>query len=188
MPFKRRKGEILCDLTVVWRRRRMDGADIRRSKRGWRPSQHLLPIPKMFDPDWQTRTGRNKCNLLAMCSATGIFRKKDTKILWTMSDEKWWYGLVLRTFAKMCPALGIDKEVFTCHHKKHIGKPQSLTLTLCINTTLNPIAYLISLKAKVMAHATVGYCFTSSPEAGGEGVLIGLHRCQSIIQGKPKEA
>jgi hypothetical protein len=43
------------------------------------------------------------------------------KILWTMSDENWWYGLVLRTFAKMCPALGIDKEVFTCHHKKHIG-------------------------------------------------------------------
>ena len=28
-----------------------------------------------------------------------------TKLLWTMSDEKWWHGLVLRTFAKMCPAL-----------------------------------------------------------------------------------
>jgi hypothetical protein len=47
---------------------------------------------------------------------------KNTKILWTMSDEKWWYGFVLRTFAKMYPALGINKEVFTCHHKKHIGK------------------------------------------------------------------
>ncbi len=33
------------------------------------------------------------------------------KILWTMSDEKWWFGLVARTFAKMCPALGIKKEV-----------------------------------------------------------------------------
>ena len=32
---------------------------------------------------------------------------RTTKILWTMSDEKWWHGLVLRTFAKMCPALGI---------------------------------------------------------------------------------
>jgi hypothetical protein len=52
------------------------------------------------------------------------------KVLWTMSDEKWWHGLVLRTFSKMCPALGIDKESFTCHHKNHIGK--------------------------VMAHATVG--------------------------------
>jgi hypothetical protein len=49
------------------------------------------------------------------------------KILWTMSDEKWWYGLILRTFAKMCPALGIEKEVFTCHHKKHIGKVTPLS-------------------------------------------------------------
>jgi hypothetical protein len=44
------------------------------------------------------------------------------KILWTMSDEKWWFGLVSRTFAKMCPALGIKKEVFAVHHKKHIAK------------------------------------------------------------------
>jgi hypothetical protein len=47
-----------------------------------------------------------------------------------MSDEEWWFGLVSRTFAKMCPALGIEKEVFSVHHKKHISK--------------------------VMAHATVG--------------------------------
>ncbi len=46
----------------------------------------------------------------------------DTRILWTMSDEKWWFGLVSRTFAKMCPALGIAKEVFAVHHKKHISK------------------------------------------------------------------
>jgi hypothetical protein len=39
-----------------------------------------------------------------------------------MSDEKWWFGLVSRTFAKMCPALGIEKEVFAVHHKKHISK------------------------------------------------------------------
>jgi hypothetical protein len=39
-----------------------------------------------------------------------------------MSDEKWWFGLVSRTFAKMCPALGIKKEVFAVHHKKHIAK------------------------------------------------------------------
>ena len=56
---------------------------------------------------------------------------KDTKVLWTMSDEKWWFGLVSRAYAKMCPALGIDKEIFSVHHKKHIGK--------------------------VMAHATVGF-------------------------------
>ena len=78
---------------------------------------------------------------------------KDVKYLWTMSDEKWWFGLVSRTFAKMCPALGIEKEVFSVHHKKHI--------------------------AKVMAHATVGYCFTGDPEYGGDGLLILLQRCQA---------
>ncbi len=31
-----------------------------------------------------------------------------------------------------------------------------------------------------MAHATVGYCFTGTPEFGGEGLLIGLHRCQAF--------
>ena len=79
---------------------------------------------------------------------------ENLKVLWTMSDEKWWFGLVSRTFAKMCPALGIEKEVFSVHHKKHISK--------------------------VMAHATVGYCFTGSPENGGEGCLIKLQRCQAF--------
>jgi hypothetical protein len=32
---------------------------------------------------------------------------------------------------------------------------------------------------KVMAHATVGYCFTGDPENGGDGLLIQLQRCQS---------
>ena len=31
-----------------------------------------------------------------------------------------------------------------------------------------------------MAHATVGYCFDGSPENGGEGLLIGLNRCQAF--------
>ncbi len=75
-------------------------------------------------------------------------------VLWTMSDEKWWFGLVSRTFAKMCPALGIDKEVFAVHHKNHIKK--------------------------LMAHATVGCYFTGSPENGGEGILIQLQRCQAF--------
>ncbi len=30
-----------------------------------------------------------------------------------------------------------------------------------------------------MAHATVGYCFDDNPENGGEGLLIGLNRCQA---------
>jgi hypothetical protein len=32
---------------------------------------------------------------------------------------------------------------------------------------------------KVMAHATVGYCFSGSPESGGEELLIKLQRCQA---------
>ena len=79
---------------------------------------------------------------------------RDQKFLWTMSDEKWWFGLVARSFAKMCPALGIEKEVFSVHHKKHI--------------------------AKVMAHATVGYFFNEDPENGGDGVLIQMQRCQAF--------
>ncbi len=31
-----------------------------------------------------------------------------------------------------------------------------------------------------MAHATVGYCFTGSPEVGGIRLLVGLHRCQAF--------
>ena len=31
-----------------------------------------------------------------------------------------------------------------------------------------------------MAHATVGYCFDGTPENGGEGLLIGLNRCQAF--------
>jgi hypothetical protein len=69
------------------------------------------------------------------------------------SDEKWFYGLVARTFAKTCESLGIPKQSFSCQHKSHI--------------------------TKVMGHGTVGYCFTNDPELGGTGYLIGLHRCQS---------
>jgi hypothetical protein len=56
-----------------------------------------------------------------------------------MSDEKWWGGLVVaRTFAKLCPELGIDEASFIVHHKEHI--------------------------TNVMEHATVGYLFTDDPE------------------------
>ena len=76
------------------------------------------------------------------------------KILWTMSDEKWWHGLVSRTFAKMCPELGVERSSFAVHHKSHIRK--------------------------VMGHATVGICFTDSPELGCEGYVINLTRCQGF--------
>jgi hypothetical protein len=31
----------------------------------------------------------------------------------------------------------------------------------------------------MVGHGTVGYCFHGDPELGGEGFLLGLHRCQS---------
>ncbi len=31
-----------------------------------------------------------------------------------------------------------------------------------------------------MAHATVGYLFDGNPENGGEGLLLGLNRCQAF--------
>jgi hypothetical protein len=69
-----------------------------------------------------------------------------------MSDEKWWFGLVARTFAKMCSELGVDKKAFPA--QSHINK--------------------------VMEHATVAYLFNDNPEEGGKGFLIGLHRCQNF--------
>jgi hypothetical protein len=45
-----------------------------------------------------------------------------TEILWCMSDRKWWFGLIARTFAKMCPELSVEKKSFSAHHKSHINK------------------------------------------------------------------
>jgi hypothetical protein len=55
------------------------------------------------------------------------------KVLWVMCDEKWFHGLVPRANAKACDELGIMKQTYSAHHKKHI--------------------------AKVMVHCTVAYCF-----------------------------
>jgi hypothetical protein len=62
--------------------------------------------------------------------------------------------LVPRCNAKTCEELGLHREAYSAHHKKHI--------------------------AKVMGHATVGYLFEDHVENGGEGLLIGLHRTQAI--------
>ena len=63
-----------------------------------------------------------------------------------VSDEKWFYGLVARTFAKACESLGIAKQSFSCQHKSHI--------------------------TKVMGHGTVGYCFDTDPELGYLGTIM----------------
>ncbi len=83
-----------------------------------------------------------------------------------MADEKWCarygdshfyedvHGMVTRTFAKMCPELGVERSSFTVHHKSHVRK--------------------------VMGHATVGICFTDSPELGCSGYVVSLNRCQGF--------
>ena len=77
-----------------------------------------------------------------------------TKILWIHSDEKWFHALVPRNNAKACTELGLARSSYSAHHKSHIGK--------------------------VMAHCTVGYCFDMNVEDGGDGFLIGLHRCANF--------
>jgi hypothetical protein len=76
------------------------------------------------------------------------------KILWIHSDEKWFHALVPRNNAKACAELGLPRESYSAHHKSHIGK--------------------------VMAHCTVGYYFDTNVESGGNGFLIGVHRCANF--------
>lgn len=74
----------------------------------------------------------------------------NAKILWVHFDEKWFKALVPRSNAKMCPALGIEKDSMSVHHKSHIEQ--------------------------VMMCACLFYAFEGSPENGGEGGKIGFHR------------
>jgi hypothetical protein len=52
----------------------------------------------------------------------GLDRVENKKILWLMCDEKWFSGLVPRTNAKACAELGIEKQSYSAHHKKHLAK------------------------------------------------------------------
>ncbi len=76
------------------------------------------------------------------------------KFLWIHSDDKWFHALVPRSNAKACEELGLLRESYSAHHKSHIGK--------------------------VMAHCTVGYYFDTDVEQGGQGFLLGLHRCANF--------
>jgi hypothetical protein len=142
MPYKRRRGEIVCGPTVVWKRRRMDFCAVQsfddRPKRISLLTQ-FVNVSMKSQPTFATdskkvRPGLTDGNRLkqvefarhVFCNWNLAISENDQNTLdhvCLMRNEKWWYGygLVLRTFAKMGPALGIDKKVFTCHHKKHIG-------------------------------------------------------------------
>ena len=60
----------------------------------------------------------------------------------------------MRNNAEACVELGLPRESYSAHHKSHIGK--------------------------VMVHCTVGYYFDSDVENGGDGFLIGVHRCANF--------
>jgi hypothetical protein len=61
-----------------------------------------------------------------------------------------------------------------CQGMSHIIPLNSTYATANYNLTYQP------LSLKVMAHATVGFCFEGNPDNGGEGLLIGLNRCQAF--------
>jgi hypothetical protein len=100
-----------------------------------------------------------------------------------------WFRAPSRRCVVLLWALGIKKEVFAVHHKRHIAKVRTLTLYYTYPRisppTPNPNTYLHQTHYhyhKVMAHATVGYCFDGNPENGDEGLLIGLNQAFKVAQ------
>ena len=74
------------------------------------------------------------------------------KYLWIHYDEKWFWGFVAR-HAKMCEALGLNRQERFAYHKNHINK--------------------------VMGTAVVGLAFEGSPNNGGVGLKIAFTRAQA---------
>jgi hypothetical protein len=79
----------------------------------------------------------------------GLVRQK---IFLVHYDEKWWFGMLLRGFAKLCEDLGLEKVHHHLYHKSHIPK--------------------------VMAVCLVGYAYERDIENGGHGIKLGLYRSQ----------
>ena len=73
------------------------------------------------------------------------------KYLWIHSDEKWFWGLVLRMNAKSLWEL--PPATIKAYHKSHISK--------------------------VMGICTLGYAFVDNVENGGDAIKIDFSRCQS---------
>ena len=65
-------------------------------------------------------------------------------------DEKWFWSVVLRSRAKSCKEIGLDKKAFRLYHKNHIDK--------------------------VMAVVVTGYAFENNIENGGTGLKRVLSR------------
>ena len=80
------------------------------------------------------------------------------KILLVNYDEKWFFGMVPRSHAKQCNAIGLFRHSKVAYHKNYINK--------------------------VMLVAVTGYAFCNNIEHGGEGVKIALCCVQSAKMAK----
>jgi hypothetical protein len=74
------------------------------------------------------------------------------KYLLIMFDEKWFWGMVLRSYAKAVGELGIDPKSFSAYHRNHINK--------------------------CMAVAFTAFAFIDSIENGGIAYKLGLYRAE----------
>jgi len=68
-------------------------------------------------------------------------------------DEKWMWGLVVRSHTKCCPKLGLNTKYFKAYRKNHINK--------------------------VMMMAITAFAFMDGIENGEEAVKLGIFRAQS---------
>ena len=75
------------------------------------------------------------------------------KFLLIMFDEKWFWGLVLRSYAKAVAEFGIDPKSFSAYHRNHINKCMAVALT--------------------------AFAFIDSIENGGIAHKLGLYRAQA---------
>ena len=75
------------------------------------------------------------------------------KFLLVMFDEKWFWGLVLRSYAKQVAELGIDPRSFSAYHQNHINK--------CMVVAVTALAFIDSI------------------ENGGIAFKLGLFRAQA---------
>ena len=86
--------------------------------------------------------------------AEGNLPNGKKRVLLIHYDEKWFWGLVLRAFAKACDEIGVGKRDYFTFHKSHINK--------------------------VMAIAFVGAVFGASLEDGCEVVKLPMVRAQAF--------
>jgi len=81
--------------------------------------------------------------------------------LWINYDEKWFYGFRACTNAKLCEALGLEKQEHYLYHKNHVNK--------------------------VMVLAATAFTFDQNVENGGKGVKLGIWQIQGARIAKKRQ-